>query len=189
MENTSPSFTLKGQWWYPLTTQDIEISTDIAALLCLRPCLSKRLTRFLLFHNQLLIINSNQWKSIKPRRIGEWLYIFIDWLSQSISINRFLWIILIEINDLFSLICIVYSESRRSVRSQPQSRYDHKLEWRWALRGKKSRLRNGKKRTKRRLKDSLKTFAWDFQIGSKLIQTNKWTKEGVHEKLEVPYLG
>ena len=99
---------LKGQWWYPLTKQDIEISTDIAALLCLRPRLSKRLTRFLLFHNQLLIINSNQWKSIKLRRIGEWLYsIFIDWLSQSISINRFLLIMLIEINDWFSLIYIV----------------------------------------------------------------------------------
>ena len=30
-ENTSPSFTLKGQWWYPLTAQEMEISTDIAA--------------------------------------------------------------------------------------------------------------------------------------------------------------
>ena len=30
-ENTSPSFTLKGQWWYPLTTKAMEIPTDIAA--------------------------------------------------------------------------------------------------------------------------------------------------------------
>ena len=44
---------------------------------------------FLLLHNQLLIINSNQCKSITLRRIGEWLSIFIDWLRQSISINRF----------------------------------------------------------------------------------------------------
>ena len=29
-ENTSPPFTLKEQWEYPLTTQDIEISLDLA---------------------------------------------------------------------------------------------------------------------------------------------------------------
>ena len=46
------------------------------------------------------------WKSITFRRIGEWLSIFIDWLSQSISLNRFLLIILIEINYWFSLIGI-----------------------------------------------------------------------------------
>ena len=65
---------------------------------------------FLLLHNQLLIINNNQWKSITFRRIGEWLSIFIDWLSQSIQSIDFYWflfIILIEINDLFSLIGIV----------------------------------------------------------------------------------
>ena len=69
-ENTSSSFTLKVQWW----------------------CL------FLLLHNQLLIINSNQCKSITLRRIGEWLSIFIDWLRQSISINRFLLIFIYNID-------------------------------------------------------------------------------------------
>ena len=58
-----------------------------------------------LLHNQLLIINSNQWKSITFRRIGEWLSIFIDWLSQSILIKRFL---LIEINDWYLLIVLVW---------------------------------------------------------------------------------
>ena len=69
-ENTSSSFTLKVQWWY----------------------------LFLLLHNQLLLINSNQCKSITLRRIGEWLSIFIDWLRQSISINRFLLIFIYNID-------------------------------------------------------------------------------------------
>ena len=52
--------------------------------------LSKCLPGFLLLHNQLLIINSNQWKSITFRRIGEWLSIFIDfywWYQWSIFID------------------------------------------------------------------------------------------------------
>ena len=71
--------------------------------------LSKCLPGFLLLHNQLSIINSNQWTF---RRIGEWLSIFIDWLSQSILIDRlfyrFLLIISIEINVWFSLIVFVW---------------------------------------------------------------------------------
>ena len=53
--------------------------------------LSKCLPGFLLLHNQLLIIKSNKWKSITFRCIGDWLSIFIDWLSQSILID-FYWL-------------------------------------------------------------------------------------------------
>ena len=65
-ENTSPSFTLKGQWWYTLTTQEIEISTaGMTASVFANQRLSKCLPWFLLLHNQLLIINTineNQWR-------------------------------------------------------------------------------------------------------------------------------
>ena len=68
---TFPSFTLKGQWWYPLTKQEIQISTDLAAVVVFattfNQLLSKCLPGFLLFHSQLLIINSSQWKSITFR--------------------------------------------------------------------------------------------------------------------------
>ena len=40
-ENTSPSFTLKGQWWYTLTTQEIEISTVMTASVFANQRLSK----------------------------------------------------------------------------------------------------------------------------------------------------
>ena len=73
--------------------------------------LSKCLPVFLLLHNQLLIIKSNQWKSITFRCIGDWLSIFIDWLSQKILID-FYWFlliyILIEVHDWFSLIVVVW---------------------------------------------------------------------------------
>ena len=70
-ETTSPSFTLKGQWWYPLTKQEIEISTDQAAVVVFATTFNQRLSKclpgFLLFHSQLLIIKSSQWKSITFR--------------------------------------------------------------------------------------------------------------------------
>ena len=44
------------------------------------------------------------WKSITFRRIGEWLSIFIDWLNQSISLNRFLLIFTDNVDwDQFSI--------------------------------------------------------------------------------------
>ena len=59
MENTSPPFTLKGHWWYPLTMQDIQISIDIvSSVVIFATTFPKCLARFLLLHNY------NYWLSI-----------------------------------------------------------------------------------------------------------------------------
>ena len=46
-ETTSPSFTLKGKWWYPLTKQEIEISIDLAAVVVFVTTFNERLSKCL----------------------------------------------------------------------------------------------------------------------------------------------
>ena len=83
---TSSSFTLKGQWWYLLTKQEVQISTDLAAVVVFATTFNQRLSKclpgFLLFLSQLLTINSSQWKSITFR-----LSLFVcSWENHCISL-------------------------------------------------------------------------------------------------------